>query len=34
LVARILAVDDEKIVLDSLRKMLALGGYIDTVESG
>jgi len=33
--ARILAVDDEKIVLDSLRKMLALGGYsIDTVENG
>jgi CheY-like chemotaxis protein/glycine cleavage system H lipoate-binding protein len=33
--ARILAVDDEKVVLDSLRKMLALGGYsIDTVESG
>ena len=33
--ARILAVDDEKIVLDSLRKMLTLGGYsIDTVESG
>jgi CheY-like chemotaxis protein len=33
--ARILAVDDEPIVLDSLRKMLALGGYsIDTVESG
>jgi CheY-like chemotaxis protein len=33
--ARILAVDDEKIVLDSLRKMLALGGFsIDTVESG
>lgn len=33
--ARILAVDDEKIVLDSLRKMLALGGYsIDTVEHG
>jgi len=33
--ARILAVDDEKIILDSLRKMLALGGYsIDTVESG
>jgi CheY-like chemotaxis protein/glycine cleavage system H lipoate-binding protein len=33
--ARILAVDDEKIVLDSLRKMLVLGGYsIDTVESG
>jgi CheY-like chemotaxis protein/glycine cleavage system H lipoate-binding protein len=33
--ARILAVDDEKVVLDSLRKMLALGGYsIDTVEDG
>ena len=33
--ARILAVDDEKVVLDSLRKMLALGGFsIDTVESG
>jgi CheY-like chemotaxis protein len=33
--ARILAVDDEKIVLDSLRKMLTLGGYsIDTVENG
>ncbi|MGD2129864.1 MAG: response regulator [Lysobacterales bacterium] len=33
--ARILAVDDEPVVLDSLRKMLALGGYsIDTVESG
>jgi CheY-like chemotaxis protein/glycine cleavage system H lipoate-binding protein len=33
--ARILAVDDEKIILDSLRKMLVLGGYsIDTVESG
>jgi CheY-like chemotaxis protein/glycine cleavage system H lipoate-binding protein len=33
--ARILAVDDEKIVLDSLRKMLALAGYsIDTVENG
>ena len=33
--ARILAVDDEKIVLDSLRKMLALAGYsIDTVEDG
>jgi len=33
--ARILAVDDEKIILDSLRKMLALGGYsIDTVENG
>jgi CheY-like chemotaxis protein/glycine cleavage system H lipoate-binding protein len=33
--ARILAVDDEKIILDSLRKMLVLGGYsIDTVENG
>lgn len=33
--ARILAVDDESIVLDSLRKMLVLGGYsVDTVESG
>jgi len=33
--ARILSVDDEPVVLDSLRKMLALGGYsIDTVESG
>jgi CheY-like chemotaxis protein len=33
--ARILAVDDERIVLDSFRKMLVLGGYsIDTVESG
>jgi len=33
--ARILAVDDEKIILDSFRKMLALGGYsIDTVETG
>lgn len=33
--ARILAVDDEKVILDSLRKMLALGGYsIDTVENG
>jgi CheY-like chemotaxis protein/glycine cleavage system H lipoate-binding protein len=33
--ARILAVDDEKVILDSLRKMLALGGFsIDTVESG
>ena len=33
--AHILAVDDEEIVLDSLRKMLALAGYsIDTVESG
>lgn len=33
--ARILAVDDETIILDSFRKMLVLGGYsIDTVESG
>jgi len=33
--ARILAVDDEKIILDSFRKMLVLGGYsIDTVETG
>lgn len=33
--ARILAVDDEAIVLDSLRKMVVLGGYsIDTVEQG
>lgn len=33
--ARILAVDDEPIVLDSLRKILVLGGYdVDTVESG
>ena len=33
--ARILAVDDEKVILDSFRKMLVLGGYsIDTVESG
>jgi CheY-like chemotaxis protein/glycine cleavage system H lipoate-binding protein len=33
--ARILAVDDEHIVLDSFRKMLVLGGYsIDTVETG
>jgi CheY-like chemotaxis protein len=33
--ARILAVDDEKIVLDSLRKMLTLAGYsIDTVQDG
>jgi len=33
--ARILAVDDEHIVLDSFRKILVLGGYsIDTVESG
>lgn len=33
--ARILAVDDEKIILDSFRKTLVLAGYsIDTVESG
>ncbi len=33
--ARILAVDDEPIVLDALRKVLVLDGYnVDTVESG
>jgi CheY-like chemotaxis protein len=33
--ARILAVDDEKIILDSFRKTLVLAGYsIDTVEHG
>jgi CheY-like chemotaxis protein len=33
--ARILAVDDEAIVLDSFRKILVLAGYsVDTVESG
>lgn len=33
--ARILAVDDETIILDSFRKMLVYGGYsIDTVENG
>jgi len=33
--ARILAVDDEPVVLDSFRKILVLGGYsVDTVESG
>jgi CheY-like chemotaxis protein len=33
--ARILAVDDETIVLDSLRRVLVLSGYsVDTVESG
>ena len=33
--ARILAVDDETVILDSFRKMLVLGGYsIDTVENG
>jgi len=34
-IARILAVDDEKIILDSFRKTLVLAGYsIDTVEKG
>ena len=33
--ARILAVDDESIVLDSFRKILVLAGYsVDTVETG
>ncbi len=33
--ARILAVDDEKIVLDSFRKILVLAGFsVDTVENG
>jgi CheY-like chemotaxis protein len=33
--ARVLAVDDEPIVLDSFRKILALNGFsVDTVESG
>ena len=33
--ARILAVDDEPVVLDSLRKILVIDGYsVDTVESG
>jgi CheY-like chemotaxis protein len=33
--ARILAVDDEPVILDSFRKILVLAGYaIDTVESG
>lgn len=33
--ARILAVDDEEIILDSFRKILVLAGYsVDTVESG
>ena len=33
--ARILAVDDERVVLDSFRKILVLAGYsIDTVETG
>jgi CheY-like chemotaxis protein len=34
-VARILAVDDEPVILDSFRKILVVAGYaIDTVESG
>jgi CheY-like chemotaxis protein/glycine cleavage system H lipoate-binding protein len=34
-VARILCVDDEEIILDSLRKVLVLDGYnVDTVETG
>ncbi|MFC2086012.1 response regulator [Bacteroidota bacterium] len=34
-VAKILAVDDEQVVLDSFRKILVLAGYsIDTVETG
>ncbi len=33
--ARILAVDDEPVVLDAFRKILVLGGYsVDTVETG
>ncbi len=33
--ATILCVDDEEVILDSLRKILALGGYsVDTVETG
>ena len=33
--ARILAVDDEEVILDSFRKILVLDGYsVDTVESG
>jgi CheY-like chemotaxis protein len=33
--ARILAVDDEPVILDSFRRILVLGGYsVDTVESG
>ncbi|MHB2154029.1 response regulator [Calditrichota bacterium GD2] len=33
--ARILAVDDEEIILDSFRKILVMAGYsVDTVESG
>ena len=34
-VARILAVDDETIILDSFRKILVMAGYaMDTVETG
>jgi CheY-like chemotaxis protein/glycine cleavage system H lipoate-binding protein len=34
-VARILCVDDEEVILDSLRKVLVLDGYsVDTVETG
>jgi CheY-like chemotaxis protein len=34
-IARILAVDDEEVILDSFRKVLVLAGYsIDTVERG
>ena len=34
-VARILCVDDEEVILDSLRKILVLDGYsVDTVETG
>src|SRR5210317_857659 len=33
--ATILCVDDEEVILDSFRKILALGGYsVDTVETG
>jgi CheY-like chemotaxis protein len=33
--AKILAVDDEEVILDSFRKILVLGGFsVDTVESG
>ena len=33
--ARILCVDDEEVILDSLRKILVLDGYnVDTVETG
>ncbi|NIW78618.1 MAG: response regulator [Calditrichae bacterium] len=34
-VAKILAVDDEEVILDSFRKILVLGGYsVDTVQTG